>query len=122
MWIVSGVPLSVFIARQLQKPVSIVQVRKEAGLARNVARVEQLASLPEAAMACASCGSDNQGEFPAEIAIHLPDWNKPHVFIFPKLLICMHCGKSEFPADFAVPETELGLLAKHEAKLWPTRQ
>ena len=66
-------------------------------------------------MACRSCGSDNQGEFLSEIAIHLPGLNKPHVFIFPDLLVCFNCGKPEFAEAFAIPENQLGLLTDSQA-------
>ena len=65
-------------------------------------------------MACKSCGSDKQRKFPAEIAIHLPglkNINRPHVLVCPELLVCLNCGS----AEFAVPETELRVLAKDDA-------
>jgi hypothetical protein len=65
-------------------------------------------------MACRSCGSDNQGKFTAEIAIHAPGLkgiSKPHVWVFPELLVCLVCGSTEF----VIPETELRLLAKDKA-------
>ena len=63
-------------------------------------------------MTCEKCGNPEQNQFKAEIAIHFPErpndpWKAP-VLVFPKLLICSQCGR----ADFTVPETELGLLAK----------
>jgi hypothetical protein len=60
-------------------------------------------------MPCARCDSAHQMEFPAEIAIHFSgreNLYKPHVFVFPKVLVCLDCGASEF----AVAETELRLL------------
>lgn len=57
---------------------------------------------------CKSCGSDKQEKFMAQIAIHLPDIDKPHVFVFPELLVCQHCGK----AEFTIPEDRLRLLMK----------
>ena len=60
-------------------------------------------------MSCKSCGSDSAGKFPAEIAIHfsgLKNLDKPHVWIFPTLVVCLNCGYTEF----AIPEDELGLL------------
>lgn len=65
-------------------------------------------------MACKSCGSDNQSKFTAEIAIHSPGLkglNKPIVWVFPELLLCIDCGN----AKFTIPETELRLLAKGDA-------
>ena len=60
---------------------------------------------------CKLCGSSNVGNFPTEIAIHLPgrrNLSKPHVLVFPELLVCFDCGI----AHLAVPEAELRQLAK----------
>jgi len=62
-------------------------------------------------MPCKSCGSENLGKFTGEIAIHfsgLKNINVPHVSVFPEIVVCLNCGF----AEFAVPETELRLLAK----------
>jgi len=66
------------------------------------------------AMRCKSCGSENVGNFTAEIAIHfrgLTNINKPHVFLFPALVICLHCGIAEFVAS----EEGLRLLTQSRA-------
>jgi hypothetical protein len=72
-------------------------------------------------MSCLSCASRNQAEFTAEINIHFPglkNLDKPSVFVFPKLSVCLDCGCSRF----AIPETELARLqevarqAKHEPR------
>ena len=50
-------------------------------------------------MPCARCDSANQAEFPSEIAFHFSgreNLSKPHVLIFPKILVCLGCGFSEF--------------------------
>ena len=63
----------------------------------------------EAATACRSCGSKNQTEFASEIMIHfsgLRNLDKPGVLVFPKLLICLDCGVSQFTLE----EGELGQL------------
>jgi hypothetical protein len=63
---------------------------------------------------CKSCGLERQREFTAEIAIHFPGLNgleKPIVWLFPKLTVCLNCGN----AEFAVPESELRVLAKGDA-------
>jgi hypothetical protein len=63
---------------------------------------------------CRSCGSDKQSKFTAEIAIHFPGMSgleKPIVWVFPKLLVCLNCGN----AELSVPESELGVLAKGDA-------
>lgn len=59
-------------------------------------------------MKCASCGSDNQAEFPTEMSIHLRrSPRQPGTLVLQTLLICMDCGFSEF----TVPEAELRELA-----------
>ena len=63
-------------------------------------------------MTCRSCGSENQEQFSTEIAIHLPDRNKPLVLIFPKLLVCVNCGKPAVAEEFTIPAEELRLLAR----------
>ena len=65
-------------------------------------------------MPCKSCGAVNQSKFTAEIAIHFPglkNINKPGVWLFPEIVICLDCGT----AEFAVPEAELRQLAKGDA-------
>ena len=62
---------------------------------------------------CRSCESTNQNMFNGEIAIHFPGLeglDKPIVWVFPKLLVCLNCGFTEF----AIPETELRQLAKSD--------
>lgn len=62
-------------------------------------------------MACKGCHSDKQSVFNGEIAIHFPGrdgLNKSIVWVFPKLVVCLHCGF----AEFAVPERELQVLEK----------
>ena len=61
-------------------------------------------------MTCISCGSVNVGEFPAEICIHFSgpeNLDKPHLLVFPQLMICRDCGA----AQFVVPEDKLRLLS-----------
>ena len=60
-------------------------------------------------MPCQSCSSENLSKFTAEIAIHLhglKNLDKPHVYVFPELDVCLDCGA----AQFAIQEAELGLL------------
>jgi hypothetical protein len=60
-------------------------------------------------MTCKGCHSDKQSVFNGEIAIHFPGregLDKPIVWVFPKLVVCLHCGF----AEFAVPERELQVL------------
>jgi len=65
-------------------------------------------------MSCKSCQSQNQRGFNGETAIHFPGLkglNKPIVWVFPELLVCLDCGVTEF----SVPEKELGVLVKGAA-------
>ena len=60
-------------------------------------------------MSCKRCQSTDQSVFPAEINIHFPglrNLSKPTVWGFPKLLVCLHCGFTEFVLD----EPELAKL------------
>jgi hypothetical protein len=64
-------------------------------------------------MSCSSCPPRSQAEFTAEINIHFPGLNnvdKPSVFVFPKILVCLECGRSRF----TIPETELAQLREVE--------
>jgi hypothetical protein len=66
-------------------------------------------------MACRVCGSDKQDEFDGEIAIHFPGLqglNKPIVWVFPQVLVCLNCGV----AQFTVPEAELAVLAEDRSR------
>jgi hypothetical protein len=65
-------------------------------------------------MPCQSCQSEYQSNFNGEIAIHFPGLKgleKPVLFVFPKLLVCLSCGFSQF----AIPEVELRQLAEEES-------
>lgn len=72
-------------------------------------------SIPmETVMPCKSCRSVNQSKFSGEMGIHFPglkNIDKPVVWVFPELVVCLDCGTAEFP----VPEAELRLLAKRDA-------
>jgi hypothetical protein len=62
-------------------------------------------------MSCKSCLSQNQREFNGETAIHfigLKGLEKPIVWVFPRLLVCLDCGFTEF----AVPGRELSVLGE----------
>jgi len=59
---------------------------------------------------CRACGSDKQTEFTAEIALHFSgpgNLDKPHLLVFPRILVCLNCGS----AGFTVPESQLHILA-----------
>ena len=61
-------------------------------------------------MSCTVCASGNQREFPAEVNIHFPGFknaDKPGIFVFPILLVCLDCGSS----SFMTPASELARLA-----------
>ena len=65
-------------------------------------------------MSCKSCQSENQHTFNGEIAIHFPGLrglDKPIVWVYPKLPVCMNCGFTEF----AIPETDLRRLVEGAA-------
>ena len=65
-------------------------------------------------MSCKGCQSDKQSVFHSEVAIHFPGLkglDKPIVWVFPKLLVCLDCGVTEF----SLPERELGVLVKGTA-------
>jgi len=70
-----------------------------------------LFGLKETQVPCNACGSDKQAQFTAEIAVHFSGPNnldKPHLLIFPQILVCLNCGN----AGFTVPESQLHILAK----------
>jgi len=61
-------------------------------------------------MSCPSCQTQSRNEYKSEIAVHFSgreNLNKPHVFLFPTILICMNCGF----AEFRVEEKDLRELA-----------
>jgi hypothetical protein len=64
-------------------------------------------------MACESCFSSHKTEFLGEICLHfsggLESLNKPLVWVFPKVVVCLDCGL----AQFAIPETELKLIQEN---------
>jgi hypothetical protein len=62
-------------------------------------------------MVCKRCASDSQSAFNSEIAVHfggLEGLDKPIVWMFPKLAVCLDCGFTEF----TVPEKELSVLVR----------
>jgi len=61
-------------------------------------------------VACKLCSSENQSTFNAEMNVHFSGregWEKPTVWAFPRILVCLDCGFSEF----VVEGTELRALA-----------
>jgi hypothetical protein len=66
-------------------------------------------------MRCVGCGSEHLKEFPSETAIHfsgLENLDKPHVLVFPKVIVCLDCGF----AGFNIAEPELGRLGSAMAR------
>jgi hypothetical protein len=66
-------------------------------------------------MSCPACTSDKQHPFASEVALHFPGLeglNKPIVWVFPKILVCLDCGH----AEFEVPERELRVLKEDETQ------
>jgi hypothetical protein len=64
---------------------------------------------------CPSCRSHIQAEFPSEILIHftgLTNLEKPGVWVFPILLVCLDCGF----AQVTIPASELAQLAAGRAR------
>jgi hypothetical protein len=71
---------------------------------------EQVFGNREVGMSCLSCGAKKQAEFSAEMLIHfggLKNQDKPGVWVFPELLVCLDCGF----ARAAIPAPELAQLA-----------
>jgi hypothetical protein len=71
---------------------------------------------------CGHCSSGRQKEFPAEVAIHfggLDGLDKPLVWVFPKLRVCLNCGAT----TLTVPERELRVLVNESpvdgTLIWP---
>jgi hypothetical protein len=64
---------------------------------------------------CNSCSS-NQSIFSSEVAIHFPGLKgleMPIVWVFPKLKVCLKCGR----AEFAIPDGELRELKQGAIKV-----
>jgi hypothetical protein len=65
-------------------------------------------------MVCKRCASSKQSMFNGEIAIHFPGLNgleKPIVWVFPRLAVCLDCGFT----GFTVPERELSAFVQRTA-------
>lgn len=63
-------------------------------------------------MRCVSCGSQSLDNFQTEVAIHAHDRKAPLAFVFPRILVCLNCGRPEFDEEFVVPDDELRQLLK----------
>jgi hypothetical protein len=86
-----------------------------------VSTVQRVASAPllvltppkvgEVRVSCKSCVSENQRTLGGEMGVHFPGLNnvdKPNVWVFPKLVLCLNCGFTEF----VVSAAELGRLVE----------
>jgi len=65
-------------------------------------------------MACRRCSSDNESKFSVEMNFHFPGvegLDKPTVWVFPDVVVCLDCGF----AEFTVPQRELRTLAEDSA-------
>ena len=61
-------------------------------------------------MICQLCSSEKLKRFAGEVAIHFPGLrglNKPIVWVFPEIWVCLDCGN----AGLSVPDRELQILA-----------
>jgi hypothetical protein len=62
---------------------------------------------------CRSCASSRKMEFNGEICMHFPggleSLNKPLLWVYPKVVVCLNCGF----AEFNIPETELELIQQN---------
>ena len=64
----------------------------------------------ESSPRCKACASENLKTFSGEVALHffgVEGLNRPIVWVFPKVRVCLDCGF----AEFIVPERELKVLA-----------
>jgi hypothetical protein len=81
------------------------------GYSRSISLDEPFISPWVLDMPCKACHSDKQRVFNGEIAIHFPGLeglNKSMVWVFPRVVICLHCAF----AEFVVPEREMQVLAQ----------
>ncbi len=71
-------------------------------------------------MPCPSCALGNQVEFRGEMIVHfngLRNLNKPGVWLFSNLLVCLDCGF----VWFTVPKTELELIGNASTRVNDSR-
>ena len=61
-------------------------------------------------MICRLCESSDLSRFKGEITLHFPglkNIDKPVVWVFPEVWVCLNCGN----AEFSVPENQLLVLS-----------
>jgi hypothetical protein len=66
---------------------------------------------------CPSCVSSNQAEFSSEMLIHLSgltNIDKPALWLFPKLLVCLDCGF--FASD--CPSSRVDIAGRRYSNEW----
>jgi len=64
---------------------------------------------------CKFCSSEKQHSFHGEVALHfrgLDGLNKPIVWVFPEVLVCLNCSF----AEFEVPEEQKDTLQNPEER------
>lgn len=67
-------------------------------------------------MICERCGSPSKYTFGGEVALHfsgLKGLDKPTVFVWPQLVVCLDCGFT----DFTIPEDQLRVLREGVSRL-----
>jgi len=71
------------------------------------------ATLSDQSRPCPSCASPRKTEFLGEICLHFPggleSLDRPLVWAFPKVVVCLECGW----AQFAVPEAEVKVIQQN---------
>lgn len=70
---------------------------------------QDIGPLGRSSVTCRSCQSANLRTLSAEMGIHFPglkNLDKPVVWVFPSLVVCLDCGFSEF----VVPEEQRAKL------------
>ena len=76
--------------------------------------IAPFAARNEVGISCKTCASVNQKKFSAEMGIHFPelkDIDKPVVWVFPEVVVCLDCGM----AEFSVPKAELRQLEQSDS-------
>jgi hypothetical protein len=66
-------------------------------------------------MSCAGCLSSKQTELSTEINIHFQGFTyvgDPGIFVFPRVLVCLDCGLSQF----VIAEGELSQIVERSGK------
>jgi hypothetical protein len=70
-------------------------------------------------MSCKSYLSEHQSNLTAEVAIHFPGLkglDKPIVWVYPKLLVCMNCGFTEFAIPSGAGSSPAAECSAHQRR------